>query len=95
MTIVPFLSRVNDLIINPIILLLLALSIVYFMYSVIKFLSTDAGDKGSARIEARDSIMWSIVGMVIMISVYGIISFVLYTFGVNTSDIGEGAKFLK
>ena len=86
MSIVSFLDRLNALILNPAIVLLFAISFVYFIYGVIKFLSSDAGDKGAKRIEARNSILWGIVGMLIMFSVYGIIRFVLATFGISTGD---------
>ncbi len=89
-TIVPFLYKVNNIILNPIITLLFAVSGAYFVYGIVKFLSSDAGDKTSARIEARNSIMWGIVGMVIMFSVYGIINFVLGTFGIT--GVTENAK---
>lgn len=84
-TIVPFLNKVNDLILNPIILLLFAVSFVYFGYGVVKFLTLDAGD--SKRIEARSAIIWGIVGMVVMFSVYGLIRFVLATFGIDTGEV--------
>ncbi len=87
MTIVPFLYRVNNLILNPIILLMFGVSFVYFIYGIIRFLSVDAGDKGSSRIEARNSIMWGIIGMTVMFSVYGLIRFVLATFGVGANQI--------
>ncbi len=60
------------------------LSLVYFLYGVIRFLSVDAGEKGNERIEARNSIMWGIIGMVIMFSVYGLITAVLRTFGISS-----------
>lgn len=84
MNIVPFLYRVNNVILNPIILLMFGLSFVYFVYGVIRFLSAEAGDK--TRIEARDSMIWGIVGMVIMFSVYGLIRFVLGTFGITVTN---------
>ena len=87
MTIVPFLYRVNDLILNPLILLAFGLSLVYFVYGVIKFLSLEAGDKSKK--EAQDAILWGMVGMGIMFSVFGIIRFVLATVGVNPT-VGGG-----
>lgn len=90
MTIIPFLNRVNDLILNPLILLVFALSFVYFFYGVVQFLRMDAADKG--RDEARNAILWGIVGMAIMFSVYGLIRFVLTTFGLPTT--GPGASYL-
>lgn len=87
MSIIPFINRVNEYILNPIILLLFGLSTVYFIYGIIRYLSTDAGDKSSARVEARSSILWGIFGMVIMVSVYGIIGFILATFGLSVNDV--------
>jgi len=97
MTIVPFLHRLDNLVLNPLILLAFALSFVYFTYGVIKFLTLDASDKSTSRKEARDSIMWGIVGMVIMFSVYGIIKFVLASFGITTAGetFNSAREFLK
>ena len=86
-SIVHFLNKFNNLVLNPFILLLFGVSFVYFIYGVIKFLSKDAGDKGQGRTEARNSIFWGIVGMLIMFSVYGVIRFVLATFGISPSDV--------
>lgn len=86
MTIVPFLHNVNKIILNPLIALMFALSFLYFAYGAVRFLSSDAGDKGSTRKEARDSMIWGIVGMVVMFSVYGLIRFVLSSIGVNIDD---------
>ena len=85
MTIFPFLNKVNNVILNPLILLMFAVSFVIFAYSAVKFLSLDPGDK--ARDEAQKSMMWGIAGMVIMFSVFGIIRFVLSTFGIPTGDV--------
>jgi len=87
MTIVDFLYRVNKFILNPIILLAFSLAFLYFIYGIVKFLSSDASDKSTTRGEARSSILWGLVGMVIMFSVYGLIGFVLSTFGIGPTDI--------
>ena len=84
MTIVPFLHKVNNLILNPLILLMFAVSFVYFIYGIVKFLRLEAGDK--EREEAKNAMLWGIVGMVIMFSVFGIIAFILRTFGLPNSS---------
>jgi hypothetical protein len=84
-----FILRVNHYILNPIIGLLFALAFVYFVYGIIKFIRVNQDEKGTGRIEARDSILWGIVGMVIMFSVFGLIKFVLATFGISPNDIGS------
>ena len=84
MTITQFLNKVDAYILNPLILLMFAVSTVYFLYGIVKFLSTDATEK--PRQEARSAILWGLVGMVIMFSVYGIIHFVMATFGISSNE---------
>lgn len=88
-SIIPFLNKVNALILNPLILLMFALAMTYFIYGIVKFLSLDAAD--AKRKEAKNAIMWGIIGMVIMFSVFGIIGLILDTFGVSQSDLGPSA----
>ena len=85
MTIVPFLNKVNDLILNPIILLLFALSTVYFVYGIITFIRLEPGD--SKKKDAQNAIIWGLVGMLVMFSAKGLISFTLNTFGVSNPDV--------
>ena len=82
MDITGFLNKFNYYILNPIIALLFGLAFLYFVYGIIRFLSSNVGDKGTQRIESRGAIMWGLVGMFIMFSVYGIINFVLNTFNI-------------
>ena len=82
-----FLNKVDNFILNPIILLLFAVSFVYFLYGIVKFLRAEPDDKGTTRTESRNAIMWGLIGMLIMFSVYGIIRFVLGTFGISPSEV--------
>lgn len=91
MTIVPFLVRVIDLIINPLILLVFSLAFLYFVYGIFNFLNLDMNAVDKSRKEARDAIIWGIVGMVIMFSVFGVIKFVMDTFGIDKKDISTDA----
>lgn len=86
-TIVPFLDRVVNIIINPIIIFLFLLATAYLFFNFIKFLSLEPGDK--SRDEAWSAILWGLTGMAIMFSVYGIIQVILSVFGINSSDIGS------
>jgi len=87
-----FINKANDLILNPIIMLLFGLAFIYFIYGIIKFLQSEADDKSASRAEARSSILWGIVGMLIMFSVYGIIKFVMASFGIESVNIPDDAK---
>ena len=92
MDITSFLQKAADLVLNPLIYLAFAISFVYFFYGVIQFLRQEASDTNKTREEARDAILWGLVGMAIMFSVYGLIGFVLDTFGV--SKTGPGASYI-
>lgn len=96
MTIVPFLIRFVDLIVNPLIWLMFGISFLYFVYGIFNFLSLDMNAVDKSRSEARNSIMWGIIGMIIMFSVFGLIKFVMDTFGISTGDIKspDALKFL-
>lgn len=85
MTIVPFLDKLSDLIINPLILLVFVIAFLYFMYGIVKFLNPDTAEKD--KLEARSAMLWGIIGMAIMFSVYGLINFVISTFGIPPSDV--------
>lgn len=95
MSINSFLGKVNGYILNPIILLLFTLATLYFFYGIVQFLRADADDKGTGRIEARSAILWGLVGMFIMFSVYGIIGFVLDSFGIDRSAVPYLQNLLK
>jgi len=71
------LSKITEQILNPIILLLFSLAVIYFLYGVFVFVqNAESPDK---RVEGRDHIIWGVIGMFIMVSVYGIINLVLNT----------------
>jgi phosphotransferase system glucose/maltose/N-acetylglucosamine-specific IIC component len=80
MTIVPFLKLVSRVIINPVLSVMFAVATLYFIISVIKLINAD----GKGRDEAKKAVMWGVVGMFVMVSVYGILSFVLSTFDLPT-----------
>jgi uncharacterized membrane protein YidH (DUF202 family) len=95
MTVIEFLFRFNQYVLNPIILLLFAVALLYFVYGVVRFLSIDASEKGNSREESRNAIFWGIVGMIVMFSVYALIAIVLNTFGISSGDVGPGSQFIR
>lgn len=73
-----FLTRVEDQIINPIILLLAAVAFVVFIWGIFEFIA-HAGEE-TKREEGRKAIMWGLVGLVIIFGAYGIIDLAIGTF---------------
>ncbi len=84
-SIVEFLKKVDNVILNPLLKVLFAVAFLYFIYAVIKLINADGSDKT----EARDAVMWSVVGIFIMISVYGIINVVIRTFDITDPKATE------
>jgi len=85
--VVTFMSNVVDEIINPIIAVLFALALVYFMYGLATFM-LQAGNQ-SAREAGKRHLLNALIGMTVMVSVFAIINMVLATFGVNGTDLPD------
>ena len=85
---IAFIHKVNQVIINPIILLLFAVAVLVFLYGVFIYVK-DSGSE-DARATGKQHIIWGIFGMFIMISVFGILTLVMNTIGVSPTETGIG-----
>lgn len=70
----PLISKVLTLVVNPIISLLFGVAVLYFLWGVFKFIK-DSGES-TAREEGQQAMLWGMVGIVIMVSAYGLINFI-------------------
>ena len=86
MSIAQFLANINKFILNPVIVLGFVVATIIFFYGIAKFIWK--ADEDTAREEGKKSIMYGIIGLVIMFSVYGIVNFVLNTFGLPNTTKG-------
>jgi len=74
-------SRINTYIVNPLLLVVFALGFFMFVYGLVEFLwKLNEGGENS---EGKKHMVWGIVGMLIMVSVYGILDVVTGTFGID------------
>jgi hypothetical protein len=64
-----------------------AVAIIFFFWSMIKFIQ-NAGSNPAKAGEAKMGIVWSLVAIAVMASVWGIVAFLGGIFGVNTSGGG-------
>ncbi|MEI8130224.1 MAG: hypothetical protein WCG55_01840 [bacterium] len=78
-----FVGRVNRYITNPLIILMFAAALVYFLYGVFEFLSK--ADQAEARETGKDHILWGIIGMVIMLGVFTILHIIEKTLGITAN----------
>ena len=74
-------GRFWNLIIAPTILIIFACGFMLFIYGLVEFLwkINEGGDTA----EGKKHMLWGIVGMLIMVSVYGIIALLSNTFGLG------------
>lgn len=81
--------KVNKAIINPLIVLMFAIAAVYFVYGVMEFIKDSSSSDG--REKGKQHIIWGLVGMAIMGSVFFIMQLILGTLGIedqiNVQDI--------
>ena len=73
--------KVNEVIVNPIIILLFGIALVVFLWGIFEFLAQSSNDE--ARSRGKRNMIWGLIGMFIMFSAFGIIRLVLGTFGIT------------
>lgn len=77
MTVDQFISNLANTIINPLLLLLFAFAVMYFLWGVLKYIK-GADDPGT-RQEGATHIFYGLIGMLIMVGVYGILEMITNT----------------
>ena len=77
-------SKINRNFINPIILLLFAIALIYFVWGILEYLVKSKSDP--AAIQAGSKHMgWGLFGMFVMVSVFGFLQFIINTFPIDTT----------
>ena len=79
------LGKIAIYIINPIIVLGFVVATIVFFWGIVKFIWK--ADSDTDREEGKQSILYGIIGLFIMVSVYGILRFVLNTFEIPCPSI--------
>lgn len=75
------LGKITDNIISPLLGLLFTVSFLIFVYGIVKMIMN--AEDSDERTSGKNSILWGVVGMAIMISGYGIIRLISSTLGVE------------
>ncbi|MFC1731322.1 hypothetical protein ACFL6I_13460 [candidate division KSB1 bacterium] len=79
MTAATLINRIEIYIINPILLLLFAAGLLYFLWGMAMFIWKSDSDTG--RSEGIKHMLWGVIGMFIMVAAWGIINVIGNTFG--------------
>ena len=72
------LANVKTQIVNPIIMLLFSVALLYFFWGLVQFLQKKDSAVGDRK-ELYDKMIWGVVGMAIMASAFGIMQFITST----------------
>jgi len=75
-------------IINALMPFIVALAVLFFVWGVFQFVAS-AGDE-EKRTEGRNKMIYGIIGIFVMVSVWGLVNLLEGTFGVERGVIGEG-----
>jgi len=87
-SITTLMNSINRVLINPLIILLFALATVYFIFGVVKYLLNP--DSEEIRKSSKTHMLWGIIGMFIMFSVFGIMTLILNTLDEKDINLNEG-----
>ena len=80
-------------IINAILVpVLFAIAFLYFLYGVYRYFIYNA-DNESEREKGKQFVLWSIIGFVTILSVWGIVNIVMSTFGLTTGNAPASPTF--
>lgn len=88
-----FLSKINDAVFYPLIILLLAVAFLVFLYGGFRFVSN--ANNPSEREVGKKHMIYGVIGILVMVSAYAILSIAANTFDLpvpgkeGCSDTGE------
>lgn len=80
-----FLGNVNRMILNPLIILLFALALVYFLYGMFEFIANAENDE--KKTIGKSHMLWGVIGLTIMMGVWFILGVILNTLNIPRSQI--------
>lgn len=80
---VSILNTIKNLI-NLALPIIIAAAVVYFVYGIAKYVL--AGDEGAKEV-AKDKIIYGIIALVVMVSVWGLVNIVVRTLGITDTAI--------
>ncbi|SRR3989339_1420092 len=80
-SVLTFVGKISTEILNPIIAMMFAFAMAYFVYGVVSYIWNP--DNEEAREKGRSSMFWGVIGMFIMVSVFGIMKFLISSIGAD------------
>ena len=88
-----FISNVDRMIINPLILFLFALAVVFFLFGVLEFIFNQENEE--KKTTGKSHMLWGIVGIAIMLGVWTLLNMIINTFDIKGIDPEQGTVDLE
>ena len=82
-------KSVDRVLINPLIVFLFALAIVYFVYGLARYLLSP--DNEEIHKTSKQQMLWGVFGMFIMIAVFGVMNMIITTIGAKGIQVQNGS----
>ncbi|MFT7328158.1 MAG: hypothetical protein ACI870_000338 [Crocinitomicaceae bacterium] len=79
--VIALMGKINEQIINPLVVLLFTAALILFTFGMYNFFTNR--DNSEDLEKGKAHMIWGIVGMAIMVSVFGIMNFITSSLGVN------------
>lgn len=76
-------------ILDTILPLIIAIAVVYFVYGIARYVM--AGDEG-AKEAAKDKIIYGVIGLFVMISIWGLVNILVNTFGLDNTNRAQNVN---
>lgn len=85
-------TNINDVfglvrnVLNAVIPIIISLAIVVFIWGVLKYVASGDAEKKE---EGRNLMIWGIIAIFVMVSVWGLVNILIQTFGFNNQNIQD------
>jgi hypothetical protein len=90
-SVLTFVKSINRVIINPIIFFMFAVAMVYFLYGVVQYLLSPGNEE--LKKTSKSHMLWGIIGLFIMVGVFGIMRIILNTVGADNIKINNDGTY--
>lgn len=88
-----FIGNVDRMIINPLILFLFALAVVYFLYGVLEFLFNQENEE--KKTTGKSHMLWGVIGITIMLGVWTMLNIMINTLDIKGVNPEQGTVNLE
>lgn len=82
MTFDTLLTNIYNAVLEPLLFVVFGLAFIIFIWGIVEFIRDSESDDG--RKKGKANMIWGIIGMLIMVSVFGIINIIIGTIGAES-----------